>query len=260
MPTFLFDDVVFGPVQSRRLGTSLGINLISPTAKICNFDCIYCECGWTDKGNTPIKFVEKSDTLRKLEDKLKATANKLQFIDYITFAGNGEPTLHPQFEKIIVEVSALRNKWMPKAKIAVLSNATTLKKESVLRALEEVDERILKLDAGTEQTFQLLNKPLGRMSLSKIYDDLKSGLFNGDFKIQSMFLKGTVNGKSVDNTLDSELKEWTEKLIEIKPKEVMLYSIDRDTPVDTLERVSKLDLKRIAYTLDGLGISSTISV
>lgn len=258
MPTFLFDDVIFGPVKSRRLGSSLGINLLSPTAKICNFDCIYCECGWTEFDGIKDKFVDIHEVREQLTLKLSSLARASHNIDYITFAGNGEPTLHPRFEQIVDDVIALRNKWMPKAKIAVLSNATTLRKPSVLKALNKIDKRILKLDAGSDETFQLIDNPLGKINLSKVYDDLKS-LQNRDFTIQTMFLKGQINGQPVDNTEEKEVKAWIDKLIEIKPKEVMLYTIDRDTPVDSLEKVPKKELEVIADRLKVLGLDSYVS-
>lgn len=258
MPTFLFDNIIFGPIKSRRLGSSLGINLLSPTAKICNFDCIYCECGWTDIEGIKDKFVDKNELQNQLMQKLSNLAETSHNIDYITFAGNGEPTLHPRFEQIVDDVIALRNKWIPKTKIAVLSNATTLRKPSVLRALEKIDKRILKLDAGSDEMFQLMDKPLGKMNLTKVYEDLKS-LPNKDFTIQTMFLKGQINGQPVDNTEEKEVQAWIDKLIEIKPKEVMLYTIDRDTPVDSLGKVPKKDLEVIADRLKVLGIGSYVS-
>lgn len=258
MPTFLFDQVIFGPVRSRRLGSSLGINLLSPTAKICNFDCIYCECGWTDIEGIKDKFVDRNELQKQLIQKLSNLAETSHNIDYITFAGNGEPTLHPRFEQIVDDVIALRDRWIPKAKIAVLSNATTLRKLSVLKALNKIDKRILKLDAGTDETFQLVDNPLGKMSLDKVFNDLKS-FPNKDFTIQTMFLKGKINGQPVDNTKEEEVQAWIDKLIEIKPKEVMLYTIDRDTPVDSLEKVPKKELEVIADRLKVLGLASYVS-
>lgn len=258
MSTFLFNDVIFGPVKSRRLGSSLGINLLSPNAKICNFNCIYCECGWTHLEGTSDKFVDRKSVKELLNQKLENLSNSLQELHHITFAGNGEPTLHPCFEQIIDDVVELRDKWYPESKIAVLSNATTLRKPSVLRALDKIDKRILKLDAGSDETYQLIDKPLGKLSLSKVCDDLKF-LSNRDFTIQTMFLKGSIDGINVDNTQNEEVEMWIDRLKEIKPKEVMLYSIARDTPVSTLEKVPIGELEEIANRVKKEGIEAYVS-
>ncbi|TRX59418.1 radical SAM protein [Fulvivirga sp. M361] len=258
MPTFLFDSVVFGPIKSRRLGDSLGLNLLSTTAKICNLDCIYCECGWSNNHADKDKFVNQKTLKIVLEKILTRLVKCGRTLDYITFAGNGEPTLHPHFEEIVDDVVALRDEWVPKAKIAVLSNATTLKKASVMRGLKKVDSRILKLDVGSDEYFQLINKPIGEISLDELCHDLQEA-FNGDFCIQSMFIKGEINGRLVDNTTPEEVRQWIEKLAVIKPKEVMLYSIDRDTALSSLTKVSEEELLAIADKVRTLGLATSVT-
>ena len=258
MSTFLFDCAVFGPVTSRRFGSSLGVNLLSTTSKVCNFDCIYCECGSSSTRGVGPKFAALNHVVDSLEQTLSGFALQCRSVDYITFAGNGEPTLHPHFEQIVDKVIYLKEKLMPGAKVAVLSNATTLHKSSVVRALQRVDKRVLKLDAGNEDTFQCIDRPLGGTTLSKVCHTLKN-VFNGDLSIQSMFLRGTVNGHRIDNTKESEVKAWIDRLIEIGPSEVMLYSLDRDPAMDTLEKVPGEELKAIARQLHHHGLLSTVS-
>ena len=256
MGTFLFSEIIFGPVQSRRLGSSLGINLLSPEAKICNFDCIYCECGWTNLVKGIEKFVKKDAVFKELEEKLLSIKETDMVLDYITFAGNGEPTLHPKFDEVIEGVVDLRDRLAPKSKISVLSNATTLNKRRVLKALEKVDKKIMKLDAGNPEDFQLIDKPMGGMSLDKIIHSLNK--LEG-YTIQAMFLRGSYEGRVVDNTKEPGISQWISQLNKLKPKEVMLYSIDRDTPLDTLERVSQEELEVIAARVNEIGLRTMVA-
>lgn len=257
MTTSLFDDIIFGPVQSRRLGKSLGVNVLSPEAKICNFDCIYCECGWTNLARTTHKFADPKEVEKELELKLSILASVDCKLDYITFAGNGEPTLHPHFEKIVGNTIELKDRYMPQTKVALLSNATTLRKRSIQKSLEMLDKCILKLDAGTEEVFELINSPLSRNNFNSICNDFKR--LKSDFSIQSMFLKGEVNGKRVDNTQEDVVNAWIQKLLEIKPKDVMLYSIARATPLNSIQKVSKKELKVISKKLKASGLTSFVS-
>jgi wyosine [tRNA(Phe)-imidazoG37] synthetase (radical SAM superfamily) len=255
MATFLFDSIVFGPVRSRRLGASLGINLLPISSKICSFDCIYCECGWTDrkKGQLPTR-----DEVRSyLEEKLKEMQEKGDRLDVITYAGNGEPTMHPHFSEIIDDSIVLRNKYFPLAKIAVLSNSTMLGKLEVTAALKKVDQNILKLDSAFDTTIKLLNQPRVKFSVHELVKNLKS--FEGNLIIQTLFLKGVYNGKIVDNTTKDEVDGWIELIKSIKPKEVMVYTIARDTPVQGLEKISLKNLKIIAARVEALGIPVQVS-
>lgn len=248
---FLHASTVYGPLKTRRLGNSLGINLLPLKRKACNFECIYCECGWTD---TSVK--DKMPTLVEfssaLEDKLAALKKQNIGIDHITFAGNGEPTLHPKFGEVIETTVGFRNKYYPAARIAVLSNATRIQHPEVFYALKSVDDPIMKLDAGTEPLFQLIDMPDKGITLDRITEDLKK--FNGDLIIQTLFLRGEYKGKMVDNSTEAELNAWIERLQAIRPRKVMIYSIDRDTAADHLYKISEGELMAISNKLKQLHI------
>lgn len=258
MPTFLFDKIIFGPVNSRRLGVSLGINLLPIHLKICSFDCIYCECG-----RNRIKFDEKalmptrSEVHENLKLKLHKMAAKKRLPDVITFAGNGEPTLHPEFAEIIDDTIELRNKLAPDARIAVLSNATMLHKEKVFHSLMKIEDNIQKLDSAYKETIEIMDCPNGTFNLEKVVGQLAS--FEGRVIIQTMFIKGTFKGKIIDNTTKKEITAWIELLKKIKPKGVMIYTIARDTPVETLEKVSLNELRAIANEVEKAGFSTQVS-
>lgn len=256
MATFLFDETIFGPVISRRLGVSLGINLLPNDSKICSFDCIYCECGWNpEKGQRTGKLPGRSEVQSLLRQKLLAMAQESRMPDVITFAGNGEPTLHPEFAHIIGDTIALRDELSPASRIAVLSNSTMLHKKAVVEALNRVDDNILKLDSGVPGTIRLLNKPVGRFDLPTLVERLKQ--FNGSLVIQTMFLRGIYNGVAFDNTTDDEVDRWIELLREIEPRLVMIYSIARDTPADNLQPAGQAVLDHIAArvrTRTGIGV------
>ncbi len=256
MGTFLFSEIIFGPVSSRRLGVSLGINLLPTDYKFCTFNCVYCECGWTLKSHKKIQLPSQEEVKQQLEIVLKDYALKGKEINSITFAGNGEPTIHPQFAEIIDDTIQLRNHWMPQAKISVLSNASQLNKEKVTSALTRIDQNILKLDAGTEKTFKLINKAQENLTFDKITAYLKS--FNGDVIIQTLFLKGEVDGEKFDNTNSEEIEAWLQLLKEIKPVKVMVYSIERDTPSDNLEIIKPDALKKIANKVEKLGFLTEV--
>jgi len=249
MATFLFDQTIFGPIISRRLGVSLGVNLLPVDSKLCSFDCIYCECGWNpERKNNHIDLPSREVVRTLLRQKLLEMATDSQLPDVITFAGNGEPTLHPDFDGIIDDTLLLRDELSPKSRIAVLSNSTTLQKPRVVEALKKVDDNILKLDSGVLETIVLLNKPVGRFDLEKLVRQLKQ--FNGALIIQTMFLRGTFNGVKVDNTTDYEVEKWIGLLKEIKPGNVMIYSIARDTPAENLYGVPLEELEKIAASVE----------
>lgn len=257
MATKLYDSIIFGPIQSRRLGVSLGVNLLALNKKICSFDCVYCECGFT-QNDVHGKFAEKKVVIENLESVLKEMLQNEKHLDVITFAGNGEPTLHPNFDEIIDATILLRNHYFPKAKISVLSNATTLNKESVIKALSKVDNNILKLDSGLVETIKLIDQPT---SSNFSIDTVINGMlrFNGDFIMQTMFLKGDFNGMRIDNTTENEVNAWLEIVKITHPKQIMIYSIDRDTPVKTLEKVSKQELSEIAKKAEELGFFVSVA-
>lgn len=259
MPTFLFDKIVFGPVRSRRLGVSLGINLLPATRKVCNFDCIYCECGWTpvkDAGRE--KLPSRDDVRKALDKKLRSMKEKGEAPDVITYAGNGEPTLHPEFAEIIDDSIVLRNKYFPKAKIAVLSNSTAISRPGVREALLKVDQNILKLDSAFNLTVKIHNQPRVNVEVEKLIGELQK--FRGHLIVQTLFLRGEYGGRKIDNTTPEEIDAWLRALKKIKPSEVMIYTISRDTPTGgKLEKVPLAELKRIAALVRESGIETQVS-
>ena len=255
--TSLFDNIIFGPIKSRRLGLSLGVNLLPIDAKLCNFNCIYCECGWNEEHNGKKRFNAREDVRQMLHDTLSKMVADGTPPDVITFAGNGEPTMHPNFEQIIDDTITLRNELCPTAKVSVLSNATQIGREDVVRALLKVDNNILKLDSAFDDTVQLINKPVGSYSVARTVELMKQ--FQGNMILQTMFLRGEYMGKRVDNTSPAEIQAWLEVVKEIAPKKVMVYSIDRDTPCQTLEKVSKEELSEIASLVEALGIECSVA-
>ena len=254
MTCFLFDKIIFGPVISRRLGISLGINLLPRNKKICTFDCIYCECGWTKPDSYSLETcVDKKDVKNALEKTLIQILNNKSGLDNITFGGNGEPTLHPFFSEIVDDAISLRNKYFPEVNISVLTNATKLDDMSVVKALEKIDNPILKLDAGTESTYQIINKPMIDISQKQIVNNIINAHLNNAI-IQSLFLKGNYKGIEIDNTRETDLKLWLEQVQQINPKSVMIYSIARETPAQGLKKVSIMELDSIAQRVKDMGI------
>lgn len=258
MGTFLFNDIIFGPVSSRRLGTSLGINLLPAGLKICTFNCIYCECGWTCKRNLEdSEFPPRNLVKKALHSRLIELSESGLYPDAITYAGNGEPTLHPEFEGIIDDSIQIRDLLSPESKIAVLSNGSLSHKENIRRALLKVDQNILKLDSGVEETYKILNQPPDVMNLSDIVSNLKN--FNGKLTIQTLFIRGEFRGKKIDNTTEKEITELLKLYQETHPIEVMVYTIARGTPVRGLERIPYDELKTIAARIEATGIKTQIS-
>lgn len=255
--TSLYDNIIFGPVRSRRLGLSLGVNLLPVESKLCNFDCIYCECGWNEDHVGRRRFNSREDVRDMLRDTLQAMVAKGELPDVITFAGNGEPTMHPDFEPIIEDTIALRDQICPQAKVSVLSNATQIHREDVRRALLRVDNNILKLDSAFDSTVQLINKPQGSYSVERTVELMK--LFEGNMILQTMFLRGEYLSKRVDNTTAEEVDAWLDIVAQIKPRQVMIYSLDRDTPCQTLEKVGREELLQIAAKLQARGFNCSVA-
>lgn len=255
--TALYNNIIFGPIRSRRLGLSLGVNLLPIESKLCSFDCIYCECGWNDDHPGQRRFNARADVRDMLDRTLQKMVGEGTPPDVITFAGNGEPTLHPEFEGIIEDTIALRDKHCPAAKVSVLSNATQIHREDVKRALLRVDNNILKLDSAFDSTVQLMNKPQGNYTVARTVELLKS--FEGELIVQTMFLRGEYLGQRVDNTTEEEVAAWLKLIAEIRPKQVMVYSLDRDTPCQTLEKVEKEELRAIAQRVEALGIAVSVA-
>ena len=250
----LFDSIVYGPIRSRRLGVSLGVNLMPTTAKLCTFDCVYCECGW----NQPVSHPQLP-TREQVRDALEYQLSTLDVQpDVITFSGNGEPTLHPDFLGIIQDTCALRDQYCPNAKVSVLSNSTQLGRKDVVEALLLCDNRILKLDSAIDTTMQLIDKPVNQhLTVAQIVQWLS--LFEGNFTLQTCFLRGEYEGRVIDNTTPEELSAWYQIVDILHPKQVMIYVIDRATPLQTLSKVPADVMEAIAAPLREKGIDVIVS-
>lgn len=257
MATFLFDEIIFGPITSRRLGASLGINLLPTTAKVCNFNCIYCECGWNEKDKEKQKLPDRMRIKADLEKKLKKMFEHREPLDVITFAGNGEPTMHPGFSAIIDDTLKARDSFYPEAKVAVLSNATMLHKPTVVEALRKVEQPILKLDSAFDSTLKLLNMPPAGFSVEKVVKQMEA--FEGNFILQTLFVQGIYEDQPVDNASEKELEAWYRIVERLHPREVMIYTIARDTPAEKLEKTPAQKLDQIADKLRSMGIKVQVS-
>ena len=225
-----FDDIAFGPIFSRRLGSSLGVNILPSKGKLCNFDCIYCECGWNKDGVGDKVFPRTEDVRRALSAKLKSCADAGTPIDSITFSGNGEPTLNPDFPEIVDVTLELRDRYYPDAKVSVLSNATMAGKPEVFAALRKVDNPILKLDAPSDAGVRTVNRPSGHYDLERVISGLER--FHGDFVLQTMFLKSP----SFDSSESANLTGWMDIVRRLAPREIMVYTLDRETPEKDLAK------------------------
>jgi wyosine [tRNA(Phe)-imidazoG37] synthetase (radical SAM superfamily) len=257
MATFLFDDVIFGPVNSRRLGVSLGINLVPVNRKVCTFNCIYCECGWTNERHIPSEgFPSRKLIGESLQRKLAELRNGGLLPDALTYAGNGEPTLHPDFPGIIADTIRIRDRYSPQSRIVVLSNASLAHREGVKEALTQVDRNILKLDTGIGETFHRLNQPAKGITLEKIIRNLK--LFDRNLIIQTLFVRGSHKGNIIDNTTEHELNALLALYNDIRPAEVQVYTFARDTPIGSLIRIPVAELEAIAIRIQELGIETSV--
>lgn len=251
--TILFHSTIFGPIHSRRLGVSLGINLMPYDGKVCSFDCIYCEAGYNAQGSGKSGLPGRADVYSQLETKLAAMRNAGEKLDVITFSGNGEPTLHPEFPGIIDDVLSLRDKYFPQAKVSVLTNSTRIFDPGVAEALKKVDNNLLKLDSAVEETMRLIDAPTSRdFTVEKVVEALKQ--FRDTGIIQTMLLRGEHDGHRVDNTTEAEIEALIKAYKAIRPREVMIYSLDRSTPEEKLTRVPKEELDAIAARLQKEGI------
>ncbi|MBP3252935.1 MAG: radical SAM protein [Bacteroidales bacterium] len=252
----LFENIVVGPIHSRRLGTSLGVNVLPTEKKYCSFNCIYCECGWNEV-DTKVKvpFNSREKIFSALQQWCKTTdTQQRRAVDSITFSGNGEPTLHPDILHIVEDVISLRNEYMPQAKVTILTNSTTLDKEDVWKALHLIDNPLLKIDAGTKRMYNLISKPV-----STDFQTIKDNIirFGSDCVIQTMLLRGENDGQIIDNTTDEEFNLYLDTVKRTSPREVMLYSLDRIPPAKNLVKVSKQELEQYAQKIRALGIKAT---
>lgn len=257
MSTVIYPSPIFGPVHSRRLGVSLGINLMPADGKICTFDCIYCECGFNADHRPTLHRPTREEVAAALEHKLLEMKAEGTAPDVLTFAGNGEPTLHPDFAGIIDDTISLRDKHFPKARISVLSNATAAARPAVHDALKKVDNNILKLDTIDPQYINTVDRPSGHYNVDEIIEAIKA--FDGQAVIQTMFLKGRIGDKDVDNTGEKYVAPWLEKVCYIAPREVMIYTIDRETPGHDLRKATHEELDAIRDRVIAAGIPCTAS-
>lgn len=248
MQTVLFHDTIFGPIQSRRLGTSLGINLSPSDGKTCSFDCLYCEAGYNAQGPGKSGIPSRKRVMDLLNDTLAEMWVREKPLDVITFSGNGEPTLHPDFPGIIDDTIILRDYYFPEAKVSVLTNSTMIHKPEVAEALKKADNNILKLDSAVESTMRMLDRPGPKdFTVEKVIERLKQ--FEGTGIIQTMFTRGSHNGETFDNTTPAEVDALIEAYRRIKPREVMVYSIDRQTPEHSLQKITREELQAIAESI-----------
>ncbi|WP_373722781.1 radical SAM protein [Bacteroides heparinolyticus] len=255
--TVIYPSPIFGPVHSRRLGVSLGINLLPADGKICTFDCIYCECGFNADRRSKQPLPTREEVRTALEARLQDMLQNGPAPDVLTFAGNGEPTAHPRFPEIITDTLVLRDRYFPNAKVSVLTNSTFIHKPAVFEALNKVDNNILKLDTVDEAYIRELDRPTGSYSVNKIIESMKA--FKGNCIIQAMFLKGSYAGKNMDNTSDKYVLPWLEAVKEIAPRQVMIYTIDRETPGQDLRKATHEELDRIATLIKKEGIEVSVS-
>ena len=254
MSTIIFPSPIYGPVHSRRLGLSLGINLLPSDGKICSFDCLYCECGFNGDRRTRTHHPAREDVAQALEQQLIKMHQEGQQPDVLTFAGNGEPTSHPHFAEIIDDTIKLRDQWCPQAKISVLSNATFISRPAIRQALMKVDNNILKLDTVDNEYIKHVDRPTQpSYDVNKIIDEMKK--FDGRLIVQTMFMKGD----GTDNTSDRYVLPWMEALKDIKPQSVMIYTIDRETPDKLLRKATHDELDRICSMVQAAGIPCTAS-
>lgn len=231
--------VLYGPIHSRRLGTSLGINLMPCGYKLCSFNCVYCHYGSTDilslDMHNHLNALPHTDSvLGEIEHAMKSS---LKF-GYLTFSGNGEPTLHPQFHEIVTGVVALRNRYRPAVRIALLSNASGITREEVRMSVAKIDLPVFKLDTGSEKKFEQINRPAERVNFEEIVDVLTNVK---EIYLQTVFMLGNPSNVSAQ-----DLNSYFEKVVSIKPVEVQVYSLDRPVPNENIKRVLPTQLEKIA--------------
>lgn len=259
MSTIIYPSPIYGPVHSRRLGISLGINLMPADGKICTFDCIYCECGYNSDRRTRSHHPSRQQVAEALERQLRKMHDDNQHPDVLTFAGNGEPTSHPDFPGIIDDTIRLRDELCPKAKVSVLSNSTFITKPAIREALMRVDNNILKLDTVNADYIRRVDRPTQpSYNVDSIIENMK--LFEGHIIVQTMFMRGTTDeGLDVDNTSEDFVAPWLEAIKDIRPQEVMTYTIDRETPDSHLLKATHEELDAIKARVETLGIPCTAS-
>ena len=257
MSTIIYDSPIFGPIHSRRLGISLGINLLPKGGKLCSFDCIYCECGLNKERRTKNPLPTADEVVSGLQSKLQELRSEGIVPDVLTFAGNGEPTLHPHFPEIVERVQKVRDTLCPSAKMSILSNATQIRRPEIREALLHFDNNILKLDTVDPIYIYNVDRPQGHYDVEEQIECLT--LFEGKCIIQTMLMRGEYEGHSLDNTTEQYIAPYLEALRRIRPKAVMLYTLDRETPVSGLQKADPQVMESIAERIRDLGIKVSVS-
>ncbi len=257
MSTVIYPSPIFGPIHSRRLGVSLGINLLPADGKVCSFDCIYCECGYNAQRRPKQPMPTCEEVCNALEERLRDMQQHGPKPDVLTFAGNGEPTLHPQFPEIVEGVAQLRDQYFPQAKLSILSNATRITQPDVRQALLHFDNAILKLDTVSTAYISLVDQPHGHYDVEEQIEWLCQ--MHDRIIIQSMFMKGEHNGQDVNNCTEAYVAPWLEAINRIRPQKVMIYTIDRETPSPLLQKASHEELDTIGERVRQLGIECSVS-
>ena len=238
----LQESVVYGPLRSRRLGQSLGINLLPVSHKVCSSNCVYCQYGWTrPPGESAERLKRAPILLAEIEERFRQVAEDRIPVDAITLAGNGEPTLHPDLTELVIGITRLRDQFFPGAAVGILTDATQITRPRVREALALLDERYMKFDAADEATWRRINKPLGNTTFEGMLNALKAV---PDIILQSMFLQGTY-----DNTGEAHLAAWVEAVRVIKPRSVQVYTVDRGTADPGIREVPRETLQEIADRL-----------
>ncbi|MBR4312659.1 MAG: radical SAM protein [Bacteroidaceae bacterium] len=258
MSTVIYPSPIFGPIKSRRLGISLGINLLPGDGKVCTFDCLYCECGFNAERRPKQKLPTRCEVAHALEQKLQQMQDEGVAPDVLTFAGNGEPTAHPDFAGVINDTLALRDRYFPQAKVSVLTNGTRINRAEVFEALKRVDNNIVKLDTVDMDYISRIDRPVGQYDLPALLECMRA--FEGRCVIQTMFMKGVdAEGVSVDNTTSEYVYPWLDAVGRIAPREVMIYTIDRETPAHGLLKATHEELDHIVALLQARGIKASAS-
>jgi len=247
------ETLVFGPIRSRRLGSSLGINLLPERGKLCNFDCIYCECGWNADGRGDHRLPTAAELREALRSRLESCRVAGTPIDSITFSGDGEPTLNPDFPEIVDITLSLRDEFYPDAKVSVLSNASRLGDPAVFEALRRVDNPILKIDGSTSGRVRTINRPAFAYDLDRVLEQLRR--FEGDFILQTIFLRSP----EFDSTDPENVEGWMRIVRELRPREVMVYTVDRETPLAGIGKVSAEEMAALVRPLVEEGFRIQIS-
>lgn len=257
MSTVIYPSPIFGPIHSRRLGVSLGINLLPSDGKVCSFDCIYCECGYNSQHRPSQPLPSCQEVCEALEQRLLDMKQHGPQPDVLTFAGNGEPTLHPHFPEIVDSVARLRDQFFPQAKLSILSNATHINRAEIRQALQRFDNAILKLDTVSTAYINLVDQPNGHYDVEEQLEWLCQ--MHDRIIIQSMFMKGEHNGQDVNNCTEAYVAPWLEAIDRIRPQKVMIYTIDRETPSPLLQKASHEELDAIGQRVRELGIECSVS-